>query len=305
MVSTSAPTVAQATRRYSGYRCEPARQADRYRAAMRAESPEPRSTGTPPSPRTATPPRSPTEIELAWQDRWEAEGTFHAPNPTGPLSDGFDRVADRPEAVRARHVPVPVRRRAARRPPARLHRHRRLRPLQADDRAQRPAHDGLRRLRPARRAVRRRRPARTHGSPPRPTSPSCAPAAAPRPRPRRPPRVATTDVGFYRWTQWIFLQIFGTWYDADADRARPIAELEAELDAGTRQPAEGTNPSELPVVEPRRRRAPAGRRRPPPRLPARGAGQLVPRARARCSPTRRSPPTAAPNAATSPCSGAR
>ncbi len=25
-------------------------------------------------------------IELAWQDRWEAEGTFHADNPTGALA---------------------------------------------------------------------------------------------------------------------------------------------------------------------------------------------------------------------------
>ena len=32
------------------------------------------------------------EIELAWQDRWEAAGTFHAPNPAGPLSDGFGQV---------------------------------------------------------------------------------------------------------------------------------------------------------------------------------------------------------------------
>ena len=27
------------------------------------------------------------EIEARWQDRWEAEGTFEAPNPTGPLGD--------------------------------------------------------------------------------------------------------------------------------------------------------------------------------------------------------------------------
>ncbi len=33
--------------------------------------------------------------------------------------------------------------------------------------------------------------------------------------------VATTDAGYYRWTQWIFLQIFNSWYDPDADRARP------------------------------------------------------------------------------------
>ena len=33
------------------------------------------------------------EIEARWQDRWDAEGTFHTPNPTGPLSEGFDAVA--------------------------------------------------------------------------------------------------------------------------------------------------------------------------------------------------------------------
>ena len=27
------------------------------------------------------------EIEVAWQDRWEEEGTYHAPNPTGSLAD--------------------------------------------------------------------------------------------------------------------------------------------------------------------------------------------------------------------------
>jgi leucyl-tRNA synthetase len=47
--------------------------------------------------------------------------------------------------------------------------------------------------------------------------------------------VATTDVEFYRWTQWIFLQIYNSWYDPDQDRARPIEELVAELDAGKRE----------------------------------------------------------------------
>src|SRR5687767_10078511 len=32
------------------------------------------------------------EIEARWQDRWEAEGTFHTPNPSGPLGEP-DRVA--------------------------------------------------------------------------------------------------------------------------------------------------------------------------------------------------------------------
>src|SRR5262245_38087053 len=27
------------------------------------------------------------EIEARWQDRWERDGTFHTPNPVGPLAD--------------------------------------------------------------------------------------------------------------------------------------------------------------------------------------------------------------------------
>ncbi len=61
--------------------------------------------------------------------------------------------------------------------------------------------------------------------------------------------VATTDVEFYRWTQWIFLQIFNSWYDTDAERARPIAELVAEFEAGTRQTPDGRPWSELTEVE--------------------------------------------------------
>ena len=59
--------------------------------------------------------------------------------------------------------------------------------------------------------------------------------------PRR--SISTIDEGYYRWTQWIFLQIFNAWYDTDADQARPIADLVAELEAGSRQPGEGTNPT--------------------------------------------------------------
>ncbi|MDA0378354.1 MAG: leucine--tRNA ligase, partial [Bacteroidetes bacterium] len=42
-------------------------------------------------------------------------------------------------------------------------------------------------------------------------------------------KLSTTDVDYYKWTQWIFLQLFNSWYDEEADRARPIAELEARL----------------------------------------------------------------------------
>src|SRR5437870_5772485 len=33
------------------------------------------------------------ELEAKWQHRWETERTFWAPNPTGPLADGFPDVA--------------------------------------------------------------------------------------------------------------------------------------------------------------------------------------------------------------------
>ncbi|WP_241249426.1 leucine--tRNA ligase [Rhodococcus sp. X156] len=65
-------------------------------------------------------------------------------------------------------------------------------------------------------------------------------------------RVATTDVEFYKWTQWIFLQIHGSYYDTDADKARPIAELVAQYEAGTRELADGRAWAELSRTEQRR-----------------------------------------------------
>jgi leucyl-tRNA synthetase len=34
---------------------------------------------------------------------------------------------------------------------------------------------------------------------------------------------------YYHWTQWIFLRLYHSWYDTRADKARPIADLIAEL----------------------------------------------------------------------------
>lgn len=41
--------------------------------------------------------------------------------------------------------------------------------------------------------------------------------------------VNTTDPQYYKWTQWIFLKIYNSWYDTRIKKARPIATLEDEL----------------------------------------------------------------------------
>jgi len=37
--------------------------------------------------------------------------------------------------------------------------------------------------------------------------------------------VNTTDPQYYKWTQWMFLKIYNSWYDEELQKARPISEL--------------------------------------------------------------------------------
>ena len=37
--------------------------------------------------------------------------------------------------------------------------------------------------------------------------------------------VRTCDPAYYKWTQWAFLKMFDSWYDPEADKARPVSEL--------------------------------------------------------------------------------
>ena len=60
---------------------------------------------------------------------------------------------------------------------------------------------------------------------------------------------STTDVEFYKWTQWIFLQIYNAWFDTAANKARPIAELTAEFDSGARRLEDGRDWATLSAGE--------------------------------------------------------
>src|SRR5262249_8099176 len=51
--------------------------------------------------------------------------------------------------------------------------------------------------------------------------------------------VDTTDPAYVKWTQWIFLQLFDTWYDAAEKRGRPIRELPIPGEAEARGPRTG------------------------------------------------------------------
>jgi leucyl-tRNA synthetase len=181
-------------------------------------------------------------IERAWQDRWELEGTFQAPNPVGPLNAGFEQVGHRPKFFLNDMFPYPSGDQLHVGHPLgyigsdvygrylRMTGHNVLHTMGFDafglpaeqyaiQTGQHPRATTERNIRAFRRQLRRLGLAHD---------------------PRR--GVATSDPSYYRWTQWIFLRLFNAWYDRDAGRARPVSELVAELDAHVREPAEGSNP---------------------------------------------------------------
>src|SRR5918995_1222866 len=214
--------------------------------ASMAESPRPPS----PSP-SETPPHRYTatlagRIETAWQDRWEREGTFFAPNPLGDLSAGFDKVADLAKLYVLDMFPYPS--------GDGLHVGHPLGYIGTDVYARykrMTGHNVVHTMGFDAFGLPAEQYAVRTGRHPRATTESNIVTM------RRQLRrlglghdsrrsIATMDEGYYRWTQWIFLQIFNSWYDTDVDGARPIDDLVGELDAGTREPGEGTNPTGRP-----------------------------------------------------------
>src|SRR5437763_15154428 len=188
-------------------------------------------------------------IELAWQDRWEREGTFHTPNPTGRLSAGFDKVAGRPKSFVMDMFPYPS--------GAGLHVGHPLGYLGTDVISRFRRMDGDNVLHPMGYdafGLPAEQFAVQTGQHPRVTTEANIEAIRAQLRrlgvdhdDRR--SFATIDPAYYKWTQWIFLQIFGSWFDEHLGKARRIEELVEELDAGTREPAPGTNPLGRPWAE--------------------------------------------------------
>ena len=184
------------------------------------------------------------DIERRWQDRWEAEGTFHAPNPTGPMAEP-DLIGDREKVYLLDMFPYPS--------GSGLHVGHPLGFIGTDVLG--------RYLRMTGRNVLHAMgfdafglPAEQYavqtGTHPRATTEANIQRYRAQIRAlglahdeRR--SVATTDPEFYRWTQWIFLKIYNSWYDEKADRARPIAELEAEFSQDKRRTPDGRGWCEL------------------------------------------------------------
>jgi leucyl-tRNA synthetase len=179
------------------------------------------------------------EIELRWQERWEREGTFEAPNPSGALSEGFGQVAGRPKFYLMDFFPYPSGIGLHVGHPLgyigtdvfgrylRMTGHHVLHPFGFDtfglpaeqyaiDTGQHPAVTVRQNAAVMRRQLRRLGLAHDR---------------------RR--EIMTSDPSYYRWTQWIFLRIFNSWYDPAADRARPVGDLIAEFASGRRATPDG------------------------------------------------------------------
>jgi leucyl-tRNA synthetase len=195
------------------------------------------------------------ELETRWQAQWLADGTHHAPNPSGPLADDPQGVSGREKLFIMDMFPYPS--------GSGLHVGHPLGYIATDVYARFKRMTGFNVLHtmgfdafglPA------EEHARQTGEHPRiNTENNIANMTRQLDRlglghdKRR--SIATTDEAYYRWTQWIFTQIFNAWFDPDADggvgRARPIGELEAQFASGERSTPDGRAWADLSLSEQR------------------------------------------------------
>ncbi|HEY2428704.1 MAG TPA: class I tRNA ligase family protein, partial [Acidimicrobiales bacterium] len=173
-------------------------------------------------------------IELDWQRRWAEEGTFHTPNPTGDMTEGFERVRGRPKLFVLDMFPYPS--------GTGLHVGHPLGYIGTDVFSRFKSMNGFNVLHPMgfdAFGLPAEQYAVQTGQHPRVTTEDNIANMR-----RQMERlglgydwrrsVATTDVAYYRWTQWIFLQLYNAFFDTTANVARPISDLLAEYEAGTR-----------------------------------------------------------------------
>ncbi|MGW5131675.1 leucine--tRNA ligase [Streptomyces sp. NPDC004135] len=173
------------------------------------------------------------EIEARWQDFWDADGTYAAPNPKGDLAGDPETVA-RPKKFIMDMFPYPS--------GAGLHVGHPLGYIATDvfARFQRmTGHNVLHTLGFDAFGLPAEQYAVQTGTHPRVSTEANMENMKAQLRrlglghdKRR--SFATIDPEYYKWTQWIFLQIFNSWYDHDARRARPIDELVAQFESGER-----------------------------------------------------------------------
>ncbi|MFI9273789.1 leucine--tRNA ligase [Kitasatospora sp. NPDC052896] len=190
------------------------------------------------------------DIESRWQDVWEKEGTFNAPNPAGPLADpAAGDVTTKPHSFIMDMFPYPS--------GAGLHVGHPLGYIATDvyARYQRmTGHNVLHTLGYDAFGLPAEQHAVATGVHPRVSTEAAI--ANMRAQLRRlglghdaRRSISTIDPEYYRWTQWIFLQIFNSWYDTEAGRARPVAELIAQFESGARPTPDGRAWAELSGVE--------------------------------------------------------
>ncbi|GGW18342.1 leucine--tRNA ligase [Streptomyces libani subsp. rufus] len=189
------------------------------------------------------------EIEARWQDFWDADGTYAAPNPTGDLAGDPELVA-RPKKFIMDMFPYPS--------GAGLHVGHPLGYIATDvyARFQRmTGHNVLHTLGFDAFGLPAEQYAVQTGTHPRVSTEANIENMKSQLRRLglghdRRRSFATIDPEYYKWTQWIFLQIFDSWYDEEARKARPISELIAQFESGERAVPGSTRAwSELSAAE--------------------------------------------------------
>lgn len=188
------------------------------------------------------------DIEARWQDFWDAEGTYEAPSPTGDLA-GDPELAAKPKKFIMDMFPYPS--------GAGLHVGHPLGYIATDVYARHQrmtGHNVLHTLGFDAFGLPAEQYAVQTGTHPRASTEANMENMKVQLRRlglghdnRR--SFATIEAEYYKWTQWIFLQIFNSWYDTEADRARPIAELVEQFENGTRATPDGREWSALSVAE--------------------------------------------------------